>query len=133
MKKRIYILEGILQMFIGVGAVICGFLLIIEPSGKLIQLPIELLSNSPFENYLIPGLILFLVNGIGNVFGSILSFTKNRYSGYAGVFFGSALIIWIMVQVIMIGLSSLLQPFYLILGFLEILGAIKIHTVQKEL
>lgn len=111
-------------MLIGVPAVGFGLLLIIDPSGGSIGLPIELLSRSPFKDYLVPGLLLLSVHGIGNVFSGVLSFRRSRYSGYAGAFFGAALAIWIVVQTVLIGFSWL-QPLYLILGIVElILGVV---------
>ena len=132
MGRKVFLFEGLLQALIGIGAVVCGFLLVIEPSGNKLGLPLELLSDSPFENYLIPGLILFSINGMGNVFGSFLSFRRNKYSGYTGMFFGVALIIWIIVQIMMIGLGSWLQPFYLLLGILELFLDVVINQQQNK-
>ncbi len=44
----------LLQLFIGVGAIFGGIGLIIHPDGSFLQIPIELLANSPFTSYLIP-------------------------------------------------------------------------------
>ncbi len=126
MNKVIFRLEGILQLFIGIPAVVFGLLLIIDPSGGKIGLPIELIFNSPFKDYLIPGLLLFSVNGIGNVLSSVLSFKKSRYSGYTGAFFGTALVIWIIVQTVLVGFHWL-QPAYLILGIIELILGIAIY------
>jgi hypothetical protein len=50
---------------------------------------------------------------------------KHALTGPAGVFFGGALIIWIVVQVAMIGFSHWLQPTYLAIGAVELLlGAV---------
>lgn len=121
MNKRIFIIEGIIQAFVGIGAIIYGLLLIVDPSGSKANMPLELLTRSPFTNYFIPGIILFLVNGVGHVFSSVLSFTMNKYAGYAGILFGLALIGWIVVQVLLIGYANFLQPFYLILGIIELI------------
>ncbi len=127
MNKRIFLIEGIIQAFIGIGAVIYGLLLIIDPDGGKANMPLELLASSPFTSYLIPGILLFLVNGIGHIISSGLSFTMNKYAGYAGILFGFALIVWIFVQIIMIGYANWLQPFYLILGILELIFGILIY------
>jgi hypothetical protein len=52
-------------LFLGIGAAGGGVFLIISPSGKLIgNLPLSILEHSPFTNFLIPGIILFLVLGL---------------------------------------------------------------------
>jgi hypothetical protein len=127
MNKRIIIIEGIIQAFIGIGAVIYGLLIIIDPSGGRANMPLELLADSPFASYLIPGVILFLVNGIGHVSSAVLSFTMNRYAGHTGILFGLALIVWIVVQVLLIGYANFLQPFYLILGIFELIFGISMY------
>lgn len=133
MKKFIFVSQGILQMFIGLGGVVCGFLMIIDPGGGLMTMPLELIASSPFTDYLIPGIILFSILGVGNVVSSIISFKKSKYAGYAGILFGSALIIWILVQIYMIGLDIWLQPFYLFLGVVElVLGILMYFSVKKS-
>lgn len=130
MKKRIFLFEGILQIFIALGAVGGGLVLLLDPSGQGIGFSVELLSNSPFSNYLIPGLFLFLVNGIGNFFCGFLSIREHHYAGYAGILFGAIMMTWILVQVAVLGWVSWLQPTYLFLGALElILG----FVLQKAL
>ena len=51
--------------FLGVSAIGGGGSLIILPSGEL---PLSILGNSPFTNFLIPSIILFLVLGIFPIF-----------------------------------------------------------------
>ncbi len=120
MSKRIFLFEGILQIFIAIGAVGGGLILILDPSGQDMGFSIDLLSNSPFTNYLIPGLFLFAVNGFGNFYCAFLSFRKHRYAGYAGILFGAVMMAWILVQVAIIGWGSWLQPLFLFLGALEL-------------
>ena len=57
------ILIGLLA-FLGVGAIFGGAVLIISPSGKLIGMPLSMVGKSPFDNFLIPAIILFLVLGL---------------------------------------------------------------------
>ena len=119
MKKKWYIILGVIQMFVGIGAVASGLGLILEPDGSNLGMNVEALTRSPFSSYLIPGILLLIVNGVGNIMGGILSLRKHVLSGYAGVLLGGALIIWIIVQVIMIGFSHWLQPTYLGIGIAE--------------
>jgi hypothetical protein len=53
-----------LLLFLGLSAMGGGYFLIISPSGKLLGgLPLSILEHSPFPNFLIPGIILFLILG----------------------------------------------------------------------
>ena len=96
-------LQAGLQIFVSVGAIVAGLLLIMYPSGSPLQTPANMLKDSPFSNFLIPGIILFFVNGIGQLLAGVLTLRRDPRAGYAGAMFGLALMIWIFVQVNMIG------------------------------
>jgi len=115
-----------------VGAIICGALLVIAPDGRYLEMPLEMLAGSPFRNYLIPGLILFLVNGVGNTVSAILCFRLNRFAGFTGMIFGFGLIIWIFVQVNMIGGGHWLQYLYFGLGILVLGVGIAMRELERR-
>ena len=75
------ILLGIIQIFIGIGAVPAGIAMIVDPSGNKLGMSLEMLTNSPFSDFLIPGIFLLVVNGIGSLFGGIVSFLRYRFAG----------------------------------------------------
>jgi len=87
----------------GISGLFGGVLLIIDSSGELLNLPINLLNKTPFPNYLIPGLILFNILGIIPLI-ILNGLWKNRcWAWYGSLIVGVALIIWIFVEVLMIG------------------------------
>jgi hypothetical protein len=49
--------------FLGLGAIGGGGALIISPSGDLLKMPVSLLEKSLFNNFLVPGIILFAILG----------------------------------------------------------------------
>jgi hypothetical protein len=119
MKNLVFISQTIIQIFVGLSALVSGALLIIGPSGALLHLPPDMLKDTPFHDFLAPGVILFLVNGVGQLVAGILSIRRHRFAGYVGAVFGMGLMIWIFVQVNMIGGRNILQYSYFTLGLLE--------------
>jgi hypothetical protein len=111
---------GALQLFIGLGGVAGGIGMVLDPSGANLGLPVEWLTGSPFSNYLIPGIVLLAINGIGSLVGSIASFFGYRYAGEIAMALGAFLIVWIVAQVWWIGLSHWLQPLYFGFGVVEL-------------
>jgi hypothetical protein len=91
----------------------------IMPSGALFQLAPDMLKDTLFHDFLIPGIILFFINGIGQIVAGILSLRRHTSAGYFGAVFGMGLMIWIFVQVNMIGGGHILQYGYFMLGLLE--------------
>ena len=111
---------GILQVFIGLGAVGGGLTLILEPSGAKLGIPLEELENSPFSTYLIPGVVLLLVNGLGSLAGAAASFTRYKHAGEAAAALGAFLMAWIAIQVYWFSSIHWLHSFYFGLGVLEL-------------
>jgi hypothetical protein len=127
-----HIVLGLLQAFIALGAMAGGFLLVKDPTGAAMGLPLSLLGGSIFTDYLIPGLFLFLVNGLGSLSGAILSFTRNRYAGEAGITLGAILVAWIIIQVSIIRSIHWLHILYFSFGIIEfVLGLIVVRARKK--
>lgn len=128
-KKRIAIILGILQAFIGIGAVPSGVLVLMDPNGSMMGVTTELLEGSPFKDFLIPGLFLLLVNGVGSLVGAFLSFKRHPFAGKAGMGLGFLLIMWIIIQVITIGPPiNAYQIVYFIFGVVELVLGWKINA-----
>ena len=119
-RKGLFIWLGVLQAFIGVGAVAGGLGLALEPSGANLGMPLELLEETPFATFLIPGIVLFAVNGLGSLTGAIASFARHRYAGHAAIALGAFLIAWIVVQVYWFDGFHWLHWLYLGLGIVEL-------------
>lgn len=114
--KKYYFILGSLQAFTTLGAIPAGIGYLLDISGQRMGVTTDLLANSPLDSFLLPGLFLVFVNGIANALGAFLSFTRNKFAGHVGLILGIILIIWIIIQISWITLSSFLQPLFLIFG-----------------
>ncbi|HEY1985771.1 MAG TPA: hypothetical protein VGG85_10195 [Terracidiphilus sp.] len=76
--------------------------MIIDPSGRLMRMPLALLEHSPFHSFLFPAFILLFANGILSL--AIAIAVLRKVGGYAlGVAFqGCVLAGWITIEVLMI-------------------------------
>jgi hypothetical protein len=119
MKNILFYSLGVIQIFVGIGAAVCGGVMIAVPSGELLHLSPNMLDGTPFSNFLVPGIILLCINGICQLAGGIITLRKHKYAGYIGAIFGIGLMIWIFVQVNMIGGKNILQYIYFFLGVAE--------------
>jgi len=132
-RNGIYNWIGTLLLFVGIGAAVAGIGLVFKPNGSMLGMSVELLEDSPFQSFLIPGIILFLVNGLGSFFGAFLSFKSHHLSGIVTIVLGFAMIIWISAQVYWIGWINWMQPFFFLVGIIEvILGAIVRKGEERE-
>ena len=117
-----------LLLFVGIGAVAGGLGVILDPSGESLGVSVDLLMNSPFKNFLIPGIVLFTVIGLTSLLVSFLTFKQHLLSGGATIVLGFIMIIWIVLQVYWIGWLTPLQPTFLIIGFAEIILGYVLHS-----
>ena len=113
-----------LQVFNGLSALAGGYGLIGDPSGEALQMDSSLLTSSPFENFLIPGIVLFVVNGLGNAVGAMLSILKTKHAPSVALLFGLILMAWIISQVFWIGYTSFLQFLYFSTGAMQFIAAL---------
>ena len=116
---------GVLQAFIGLTAIAGGIRLVSNPNG-IPDFPIEWLSNSPFTNYFISGLVLLIVIGFGNVVAGTITFLRKRYSVSIAVVLGTFLILYMAIEVWFVGLRNFLQPLYFILGVVVLILGLKV-------
>jgi hypothetical protein len=138
-----------LLVFLGLGALGGGSLLIISPSGELLGgLPLSILDHSPFNDFLIPGIILFLVLGLAPCLLAMalikkpasrkaekLNFFKDMYWGWSFcIYIAFGLIIWIQVETIFIQGVGWLQTFYMLYAIPIILVALlpQIRSLYKK-
>jgi hypothetical protein len=90
-----------LHLLVGIGAMAGGFAAISNPQSPL-GAPVDMLKYSPFSDFLIPGILLFGIIGIGNVVSTVFVQRNPWYLPYVSSVFGGALVIWIVVQCIML-------------------------------
>ena len=74
------------------------------------SVPLEWLNGSPFKNYFIPGIILFIIVGGSFLIASVSVFANARYARMASFFSVLVVFIWLAVQVSIIGFISWMQP-----------------------
>ncbi|MDF2944793.1 MAG: hypothetical protein K0S01_3651 [Herbinix sp.] len=120
----------VLHIFVGIGGMAGGLAAITNPVNPL-GITVDVLKNSPFHNFLIPGIILFTIIGLGNVFSAVTLYFKSRFQGYISNVFSWALVIWIIVQCIMLNAIAFLHVLFFGIGFIEGILAIFILFEQR--
>ncbi|MGV8981763.1 hypothetical protein [Clostridium sp.] len=129
--KKVYRMLFALHLFVGIGALAGGLAAITNPKAPL-GVPVEVLKNSPFSNFLIPGILLFTIIGLGNIFSALMFRFKLKFQGYISSVFSWALVIWIIVQCIMMNDIVFLHVLFFIIGLIEA-GLSMIILFEKRL
>lgn len=82
--------------------------------------PLEWLKGSPFHNYFIPGLFLFVCIGGLSLFSSVAIFKRYEAANTLAFISGIIVILWLIVQVAIIGYVSWMQPTTAVIAILII-------------
>jgi hypothetical protein len=122
MDQKVYKIAAVILLLInGIGAIYGGSMFIAAPDGSLFHMPLIFLEHSPFNDFLIPGIILFIFNGLYSL--AIIIFIILKKSYYPGqiIYQGIVLLIWIVSQLIMIRrFDFVLHTTFLLIGALLI-------------
>lgn len=117
MKTAVKAICIVLLLVNGLGALYGGFMLMSDPSGARMQMPLSYLEHSPFSNYLIPGIVLFIVNGLFSFVTIMTILCKNFHSYWFVIIQGLLLSGWIIVQIILLRIFyAPLHATFLIIG-----------------
>lgn len=133
-----------LHLLLGIGAIFGGGGLVIDPSGELMKMPLTLLEHSPFESYLIPGLILFIAIGVFPLLTALALvkkpqiesanafnlFLDKHWSWAYSIYLGFVLIIWITIEAFFLKEMIHIHVGYIFLG-LAIQAVTLLPSVQK--
>jgi hypothetical protein len=125
----------VLLFFIAVGALTGGAMLFVASDGHLLRWSTDLLVGTPFSNYLIPGIMLFIFVGIFPVFVGygllkrpawswpdvINPSKKMHWAWTASWAAGVIMLFWIIVEIGLLGYISFLQPLMAVCGILIII------------
>lgn len=146
LKKRpgAVIVLYVLQAFLGIGAIGGGVMLLVDPSGEMMGMPVSVLERSLFDSFMIPGLLLLLIFGILPLvvlYGLVKKPDWQRFAGLSpfkdlhpawtfSLYLGFGQIIWILVQTYMMNAVSAVHVFYTCLGLL-IQAVTLLPAVQK--
>lgn len=85
------------------------------------SVPREWLAGSPFHDYFMPSLFLFVVVGGLSLVAAICVFTGTKHGRLLAMIAGTVMIAWIAIQVSIIGYVSWMQPAVFIIGVVVLL------------
>lgn len=132
MNKKLPIVVYILWLLVAfqaISGIAGGLMMLLDPSGKTLRMPIIFLMGSPFQDYFFPGLALLVLLGIFPLLGfiglvsdrwrwpNVLNVYRDRRWGWTfSLYTGLMLILWMDLQVNFIGYWHYIQTFHALNG-----------------
>lgn len=90
----------------GLSGMAGGLGLIFDPTGASLAIPIEWLRGSPFDDYLIPGVVLFTALGVAPLVAAHGLLRRRSWAWVASLAIGLALLVWLGVEIAVVGYRS---------------------------
>lgn len=130
MQKTIKIAAVILLFLCSLSALFGGWRLMSDPDGSSLELSDSWLERSPFESYLVPGIILFLFVGILSLYTGISAIRKTK--GYRNLIIvqGAIIILYVIAEIVLLKVLSPLQLIYLVIGVLISLSGLYLKKIE---
>jgi hypothetical protein len=116
-----------LQALGGIGG---GALLVAQPDGGVLRMPLSYLQGSPFPDYRVPGLVLLLVLGVLPLVVAFGVLGRRAWAWFGAFAVGCGLIIFELVEVAVIG-YNVQQPIWGTIGLLIALVSLA-PSVQRS-
>ena len=114
-QNRLRIIAIVLMMVTALNALATGYSFMVDPSGAGLGMSTSFIQNSPFTDFFIPGIILFIFNGLTNIFTSIIAIRKGKDYSLLISLQGLILLGWIIIQLTMV---EIFHPLHLIMGII---------------
>lgn len=111
-------------VLLGIGALAGGIALVTAPDGSNMGFDVALLAGTPFSDYVVPGLILGGLFGIGSLVVAGMGLRRSRLAPFLAFAIGCAQMIWIVVELAIIEELSLLHPLFFGIGLFIAIAAV---------
>ncbi len=105
-----------LEVVTAIGAIPVGIMFLADPTGRLVQVPQGWIERSVFGSYVVPGLYLLAMNGVGMLVLAALSVRRHWLAPWLTATLGVGLIIWILVEIVVLPETMFLTWVFLATG-----------------
>lgn len=108
---------------VAVNALVAAYGFVGDPDGSSVGIPLDWLADTPFRSYLVPALVLGAL-GLLYAFAAIRELQRARDAWFWAGLSGGAMLVWIAVQVYMMGydrhpIQTALQVAVLVAGLVS--------------
>lgn len=107
----------ILVCFVALSTLFVGILLMSVPDGSILRLPISFLHSTVFNDFRLPGFLLFLFVGCTNLIAAFYLFINMSKRYNWSLLGGIVTILWVVVQWMILENTMLTDLIYFLVAF----------------
>jgi hypothetical protein len=127
--KALYRGIAALHVLVGLGGLAGGLGAVMNPASPM-GMSTEALKNGPFKDFLIPGLFLMCVIGLGNIAAGIGVARRAPLHGIASGCLGAIMVGWIVIQCLILEAVVALHVIFFCIGAVQ--GLLALVLLYKE-
>lgn len=120
---------SVLHLIVAAFAFLGGWVAISQPMSPF-GISTDMLANSPFDTFLLPGLLLFIVIGMGQLVAAAFILFRSRFEAYSSFITSGTLLIWLIVQVLMIRTVEVLHVVTFVIACVQL--ALSLALIYKR-
>jgi hypothetical protein len=120
-----------LHILVGIGASAGGLCAVLDPASPM-GMSTEALRGGPFKDFLIPGLFLMCVLGLGNLATSVAVARKAPFHGICSGALGAVMVAWIAIQCVILQAVVSLHVIFFCIGAIQGILAIVLLYRRNE-
>jgi hypothetical protein len=120
----------IMLFLTGITALFLGISMMSVPNGALLNIPVNLLSNTSFRDFQIPGLMLVITVSLPCLIALLFYIINHpsRFSWALGA--GILTLSWVIAQYVLINGYLLFNALYFLMGLLVVIMAVQLRGRQ---
>jgi hypothetical protein len=130
--KPFYRLIVALHALVGIGALAGGLGAVMNPAAPMGMSAAQALKNGPFRDFLIPGLFLICVLGLGNLGAAYASAKRLRLHGIYSLCMGAIMVAWIVIQCLILDAVVALHVIFFCIGAVQGILAVALLYRRNE-
>lgn len=106
--RSLWVVIGLLAL-LGIRGLAGGAAFLVDPSGGVVGVPTEVLTPLPIDDFMLPGLVLFVGLGLLPLASAYGLYTNRRWAWHVAVSVGILLCAWAVAEGFLLGFGARLQ------------------------
>lgn len=117
-KRLVYTAAVILVLFVTSSALVGGIYLLTDSAGSSLGISRDILSRSPFYDFVVPGVLIFGGLGITGLMTAFSAVFRTREYYRLVLYYGVLVTAWMVAQGFVLRNFNVLQVYYLLAGLM---------------
>jgi hypothetical protein len=123
---------ALLCAFTGLTATAGGLLLATDRDGSVLGIPLAMLRHSPFDSFLVPGLLLLLAVGLPHLLATLAIAARTSWRGGLALVSGVSLLVYMLTEMALLVTVRPLQCLFVVVALCTIVLGERLLSSDRD-